>query len=82
MICALFQNNAFGASSVLCSGVTLSSLLRNFENVQRDYQGAPNLPANAKFANFRVEDETRRRRRRRRRMVVTRLGANQGVALS
>jgi hypothetical protein len=50
--------------------------------VQRDYQGAPNLPANAKFANFRVEDETRRRRRRRRRMVVTRLGANQGVALS
>jgi hypothetical protein len=30
MIYALFQNNAFGASSVLCSGVSLSSLLQNF----------------------------------------------------
>jgi hypothetical protein len=29
MIYALFQNNAFGASSVLCSGVSLSLFLRN-----------------------------------------------------
>jgi hypothetical protein len=29
MIYALFQNNAFGASSVLCSGVLLSLFLQN-----------------------------------------------------